>query len=377
MMNKWMMIIASALIVARVASAQEVKTVRRVVELQKQQMFHLTRMMSSRAYLPVEVPLNTIEWYISFSSTTDGNSAPLKLFGQLTKFVDPTGITSVAMDALTVPSGTSYCNVMVTDQKNMQRFMSKSDNYDIYENASRKNLTHGIIKIDGRYKGSLQILLYNPAYMSSINATIEVTAIVADRQVDRTVWVKDIRDKLFDSYYAGFVKKNMEATPARDLAGCIVENICSCKSPEEVGRMSKFELGKLSDSIATKCLQSLQGGEKTDAQQKAITYSNLGWKAYESGDVDKCIEYSRKGLALDSTMGWAQANMGLCHLIKGDSTTAVEYYIVALSLHKKDRLAGRRHIEAEIKDIDDALTRYPGMQGYKDIRDLLTFELKR
>lgn len=367
------------LAITSIASGQEAKSVYKVVQIQKQQTFHLTGMLASRTYLPIQIPPNTVEWFIAFTSSKDaGSSSSIGLLGQLTKLVDPTGLSSAAFNALTTPAGSSRCDIVVTDLENRRKFMNGEDRYGRYDEISRKNITHGVIKVDGRkYQGNLEILVFNPAYTSSINVTIEVTAVVDGKQMDRMAWPKETKDKVFDAYYLVFLKDGMEPKVAKEVANCIVESTARQKKPEEMNRLSKSERDAFSMKIMTACLQEMQGGAKTAQQEKAISYGNLGWKAYENGDVDKCMEYSKKALELDPNMGWVQANLGLCYLIKGDVSMATDYYVGAISSNRKDKLGAKKHFQEQIKDIDNAVEKYPGLQGYKDIRDLLESEVKR
>ena len=50
------------------------------------------------------------------------------------------------------------------------------------------------------------------------------------------------------------------------------------------------------------CLKNLDGIDSAQ-KEKAITYCNLGWKSYENGDIEKCIQYSKKALTFDSALG--------------------------------------------------------------------------
>lgn len=284
------------------ALAQDVSYEDRVVQIQKEQTFSLS-VVDARSSIPVEIPQNVVEWYIAVWTSVDANASnPLSLFTQVSRLVDPTGVSAIAIGAITTPSGTNKCDVEITDLANQRKFMKGAGSaYVVYDELSRKNFTHGIIKVSGKYKGNFHILLYNGSFTTSIVVHVEVTAIIREKKV----------------------------TPP---------------NPE---------------------------------LERAHNFWNLGWAAYENGDVDKCIEWSKKALAIDKNLGGVCANIGLCYLIKGDQSTAVDYYMDALAAHRKSPKDAKSHLQTEIKDIDDAIQRYPTMTGYKEVRSLLEKEMKR
>lgn len=50
--------------------------------------------------------------------------------------------------------------------------------------------------------------------------------------------------------------------------------------------------------------------EKSENQEKAELYGGLGWKQYENGEYQKCIDYCDKANEIYS-LGWVYANKGL------------------------------------------------------------------
>jgi tetratricopeptide (TPR) repeat protein len=111
-------------------------------------------------------------------------------------------------------------------------------------------------------------------------------------------------------------------------------------------------------------------------REKAISFGNLAWAAYEEGDIEKCIILSKKALTLDNTLGYVKANLGLCYLIKNDETTATDYYIDALTDFKKEAVTKRRSIQAVIHDIDNAIKKYPTLQGASSIKTMFMADLR-
>ena len=128
--------------------------------------------------------------------------------------------------------------------------------------------------------------------------------------------------------------------------------------------------------IPGQCVLRQAAAPKTAEEEKGATFGSLGWKAYENGDVEKAIEYSKKALSYDTKLGWVKTNLGLFSLIKNDEMTATDYYVDAISDIKSNRLTAKRHFEAAIDDINQAIKKYPEFKGYENILDLLKEELK-
>jgi len=60
--------------------------------------------------------------------------------------------------------------------------------------------------------------------------------------------------------------------------------------------------------------------------QSATDRGNLGWTYYESGKLDSAILETEQALDVDSSMGWAWANLGLYRLALGEKEKALEDY---------------------------------------------------
>lgn len=97
--------------------------------------------------------------------------------------------------------------------------------------------------------------------------------------------------------------------------------------------------------------------QKTETEQKAETFGTLGWKAYERGDYDKCLELSKKALEYNSELGWVHNNIGLVMLIKGDYTSAIDSYSNAILFFKK-LPNGKQYLSEAIKDLNNLIAKH-------------------
>lgn len=112
--------------------------------------------------------------------------------------------------------------------------------------------------------------------------------------------------------------------------------------------------------------------EKTDNQEKAELYGNLGWAKFLKGDYEDCIKYCNKSNSIFK-LGWVQANKGLAKLMLGKDSEAIEIYIDAITLIKKQPKANYIFKEI-IKDINNAILIKPNLIGANDIKQLIELQ---
>lgn len=115
--------------------------------------------------------------------------------------------------------------------------------------------------------------------------------------------------------------------------------------------------------------------EQTEEQSQAMTLGNLGWKAFERGDYDKCLEHSKKAIALDNTLGFVHFNIALAHLIKGDNSEAITAYTKAISIAKKS-VVPKETLNGAIEDLKKYMDKFPSKNDAQDVLEILKEEYK-
>lgn len=113
----------------------------------------------------------------------------------------------------------------------------------------------------------------------------------------------------------------------------------------------------------------------TDEQNEAITFGDLGWKAFERGDYDKCLEYCNKAIGLDKSFGYIYFNMGLSYFMKGQSSDAIETYSKAISVTKKSSIP-KETFKGAMDDLKKYLKQFPNQDDANDIYELLKQEYR-
>jgi hypothetical protein len=195
-MKKCVFLLIGIFVSLSLSAQTSYKIVQKVKSIHLPQNFYLnggTRAMldgTSRTSIPVELPPNTVEWYYTFSTTSDANSVKtqqtqLNLLSQLAKYLDPTGISGVAVGAIFTPSGSEACDVYLFDKANNDKFIDKDDKwgnpFSYKIEGSRKSIKSGVVQIKHFDKGVYYLGIRNPSAFSSLFVTIEVVAIVEER----------------------------------------------------------------------------------------------------------------------------------------------------------------------------------------------------
>ncbi len=344
---------------------------------------------NSRAVYEIELPENTIEWFYVFSSHSDEKtlkktSEISSLASQLTRFLDPSGNTAIATSALITPSGSSQCNIYFLPTKDdaenflnkTDRSMSGDDSWSYITKNSFEAVSEGKIKITNVLRGKCYLGFQNPSFNSPIKVVFEASAITETVDVNMNDWAENSKNELFNLFYSFFQEDSLDENTTIDLTNCVVEKITNQLTPLQLN-MQKSESEKKINEIFDECYSELEGGYKSEEQNLGSNAGSMGWDAFENGNIDKAIQFSEKALSLDSTLGWVYGNLGLFYLIKGDELKSFDYYLNAIKYLKLDRLDGKVMMKELIKDIDNALIKFPNMINPIEIRKHLESEAQQ
>lgn len=134
--------------------------------------------------LPITLPENTVSWYYTFAASREQadiqqTQESLSLLSDLTKLVDQSKMSSVAMNMLITPTGANVCDVYVLDYENQSKFMS-DEAFSYKLSGSRLNYASGTVNVDRFHGNQHYIGVENPTTMYGIHFTIEVVAVTVD-----------------------------------------------------------------------------------------------------------------------------------------------------------------------------------------------------
>lgn len=328
-MTKLAALSISLLILGQSLTAQD-NPGRELVQVMSQQSFVLNGGLKasfdgkSRTYYPIKLPENTVEWYYSFTTTSiGGNQNNLELLTQLSNLIDPSGITSIAVTSILTPTGIAACDIYLMDRNNVALFMEKVDqndgSYRYYESGSRQNFNDGTVQVRDVIQNDIYLGFKNPSTLEGIQVAVEVVAVVEQPQSVVPIITEGIQ--------------------------ALIDN--------------KKENDK----------------RKKDIEQ-AVFYGNLGWKAYERGDLDNSLELSLKALELNPNLGWVHNNIGLVKLLQNNYMEAVESYSMAIELFRKES-DSKRWFNASITDLNELINKHGEISGARDLISMFEYELNR
>ncbi|WP_141119705.1 hypothetical protein [Lutibacter agarilyticus] len=146
----------------------------------------------SRIVIPISLPVNTVEWYYTFSASRSEAeinkiSSNMQLASELSQLIDQSGLLSFGIDQLTQPPGADYCDVYLIDHANYSKFINK-EGFSHYPIGTRENILSGTVKVKANLPNSY-LGIKNPDSMNGIHFAIEVVAIVKEN-IYETVEVK-------------------------------------------------------------------------------------------------------------------------------------------------------------------------------------------
>ena len=143
---------------------------------------------TSRTYLEINLPPNTIEWHYSFSTSKDGGSiASLNLAMQISSlalnFIPGGLVLSSAsrelIKKISVPQGSMPIDSYVLDADNLNKFINKKQ-FDYLTGTSMLNTMQGESVISNLNTGTYYLALRNISSLSAAIIKVEVVAIVAE-----------------------------------------------------------------------------------------------------------------------------------------------------------------------------------------------------
>ncbi len=266
----------------------------------------------SREIIKIDLPPNTIEWYYSFS-TSLGKSG-IKTLMLATQLV-------VLYSSQTYSAGSSALAQQAIKTINIP---SGSSGIDIFL-CDRNNIDKFINKADLNLLGGT----FSYALEGSANNTKQATVRI-------------------DDITKGTVYLGLRNPSSFEGVNISIEVVAIVKNTSLV--------------------------EKSDEQKKAELYGGLGWKEYENGNYAKCIEYSDKANEFYK-WGWVNANKALSLLVSGKQSEAMDVYIDAITLIKKQ--PNPSYVFSEVvKDLDNLIRIIPNLAGASNIRELIVLEIK-
>jgi tetratricopeptide (TPR) repeat protein len=278
----------------------------------------------NKTYLAIELPLNTKEWYYSFTAVQNESNQTLNLFSQLANLYDKTGALSLLMESIVVPEGNIRANILLTDYDNAMAF-NNGKAYRYWPSYSRENYTEGVVKVTTIRSGTVYLCFRNPNALDGVTISVEVSALVGDKSEQEQAW-----DDLGEAF------------------GDLIEEIQESKEAKQKSKKKENEW---------------------------LNYWSTGWILYENEQFDQSIIYTQKAIDIANHPGLC-FNMGIAKWAK-DSTDCLPDYLEGLNmlydLETKEQAI--TVLESALKDFRDSEERFDGFKRHNSSYLLLEAKL--
>lgn len=222
----------------------------------------------SKVVLEVKLPENTVAWYYSFSASRDAAAIErtrkqLQLASKLTRLVDETGTTALALDLLTQPPGDNFCDILLLDSEKQIDLFQKEINFKnmkYHVGGSRENYVSGNVGITTpeRCQGSQYLGFSNPDAFYAVSVAVEVVAIVR-KPIEENGWTQDMKNDIYS-----VCQKVLAAQPARlsevqrhHYMSCLLTTLFREQNKTTVENKAAYELGMLMKGRVEKCAKGL------------------------------------------------------------------------------------------------------------------------
>ncbi len=322
-MNKKLLFLFLAVFLCVITHGQTKKITQKAVQLFEQRNIHLNggnmavlgSGKKSRVCIPIDLPPNTIEWYYSFSTSNNKQS-----IDNLNLLIQLGGL----LIANVTPLGTTLSSSGITETI-----------------LSQIKIPYGSHAID--------VYLFDKANMDKFEKRKDIWGdsfqfIPSGSTENTTQGLIRVKDVTSGSWFIGL--RNPSLTYAVDV---VIEGIAIVAKEEIV--------------------------QPTDEQRKAELYANMGKKAFEKGDYEKCLGYSKKAIQLDSSLVQVKLNISLCYLVQ-EKPDYLDSYIDAISSCKKSEHP-KEFLQAGLKNIKAIKKKLGEIKNSDEIIELINEELKK
>ncbi len=320
----------------------------------------------SKTSVRVSLPNYTIAWFY-IASVSKGSETSTSLFTQLSKLVGLNGLTGSLISEIVVPKGDAKANFYVVNEKNSDLFLTNK-RFEYYREGAAESSSEARMDIRSLVSGLQYIAIDNPTF-SPIKVTIEVVAVLKEpakkygsfKEI-RTDWqgqnaanVVNILKKKIDRHLLPDQSKIIGTENAVDeLKECVIDKIIANYKFDEFLKQASGTIDYEIMLNYKACVPNFYYQQSAD-EKSATIYGNLGWKAFEKGEIDNCIQYSKKSLEI-TPLFFVKANLALCYLKKGMEVEAVQNYMESIDIVKGNKYpkpTKRAFINAAIQDIEN------------------------
>ena len=339
---------------------------------------------TKRSYLFVNLPPNTVSWIYMLTTNKSSTPAALNLLPQVLKLVPSMGVTSSLLSSLTFPTGESSINAYVLGKDQYSNFINQNE-FNYYPPASRQAFNSGPVKVDYPYNnGQYYIGLDNPSAISAVNITIDVVALVKRKNLELPNIKNQVNNNNNQNNKSGLqlaleaLQKSLNKpnNQTNNTNTSINNQTSANNTTTSINNQTSTNntTTSINNQISPNSINSLRQEDSLNKKRtQAYNIGNLGWYAFERGDINGCIDQSKKSTSI-YPLFFAKANLGLCYLIKGNDSQALDEYVSALELLEYDS-DSKKSLKGAIKDIEKVKNKQKLNSVADDILKLLRSNL--
>lgn len=227
----------------------------------------------NRNVYSIKLPDNTIRWFYSIVAYRDKEKiqqveSQMNLVGNLTKLIDKSGTTKLALSLMSKPPSADYCNVYLFPSYNDAQNFKNNNEYNYSSSASRLNCTScGLVEVSNSeyLSGTQYIGIQNPSNAFSINCKLQVVAIVQNVEY-ADGWTKEKIDEFYNSVHSQVIKvfdsfskdtgNEYTMNDVREMTDCIVDKYINI-SMNDINTMPEYKKNQLFGDFFQECIEEM------------------------------------------------------------------------------------------------------------------------
>jgi tetratricopeptide (TPR) repeat protein len=270
-----------------------------------------------RKLIDIRIPAGTQYWYYAFTtSTPEIDNSELWISGKLNnRLVEAKkNKTEPDLAGLEIPQGTDSINVYLLNTENASIFTQGSVNFNSIYEGTVKNRRQGLILVKNNNETSLSFGVIKTGLPGDLNVDFDFLFIVDSSMTETGQANTPFQQDFFDNNF--------------------------------------FNNNFFSGSMA-------------------VTIGNQGWKAFQEGDYDQCLIFSKGALEKDNSLGFVHFNIALVYLIKGQNHKALKKYNEAIEVTLKE-FSMKHDLDGAIDDLKTYMHKFPSKKTAYKILNKLT-----
>ena len=337
----------SALLFFETGSAQIKSTQLEVTGIINSETFYLNSATKiggkTRTTYSITLPANTTRWYYSFTTSPNENAnttTALGLLPQLSKLVDPTGISGTLAERIITPGGSGLLDVYLMNYEGQTGFLAKDalgtwtyTKPSCYIEGTRENFKNGTVEITNPAfcKGTFYLGFRNPSSTVGTYITLQVAAIVS-KEIVLDEWSSQNKSSIYN-YIQGLIGINND--DSKIVCQCCSDKVTNILPSAFYGK-SENERELLIKNYLDDCYtQTGKTALKDNSVKTKVIFEQVQAHTIAK-EYDSCAAKSIQLLNMGLTGVSAYNEIGWCSMLSKDFKTALKYLAMGYAKYPND-----------------------------------------